>query len=116
VQFETFPATLIDRKTKTPLAVDYAVFHLLEVHPALDMHYDTIDSSEIERAELNPAKYQPHMRPFFRDEEFANIVLIHTSLKEHFDELGITGCSYRTLEEYNDSRLPVVMERLKRNT
>ena len=34
VQGETFPATLVDRKTKKPLPAACKVFHLLEVYPA----------------------------------------------------------------------------------
>lgn len=41
VQFETVPATLVDRKTREPLPVAYEVFHLLEVHPALEVYRAT---------------------------------------------------------------------------
>lgn len=100
VQFETFPATLIDRKTKTPLAVDYAVFHLLEVHPALDVRHATKGPPVVERAKFNREKVGQHERLFFRAQEAAHIVLIHVSLKQYFNEQGITGCRYEDIEEF----------------
>lgn len=98
VQFETFPATLVDRKTKTPLPVTYEVFHLLEVHPALDV-YDSDDPSVLE-AELNRERIAQHNRPFFRAQECKGIVLIKDTLRQHLDEVGIRGNQYMTMEEY----------------
>lgn len=100
VQFETFPATLVDRKTKEPLPVVYAVFHLLEIHPGLNVHHATQGPPIVDRAELNAEKYKHHMRPFFRAQESPDLVLVHETLKLHFDTVGITGCNYIPVEEF----------------
>lgn len=98
VQCETFPATLVDRKTKAPLPVVYEVFHLLDVYPALDV-YDSDDPSILE-AELNEKRIAQHNHPFFRVQEFKGIVLINETLRQHLDAAGIQGCQYMTIEEY----------------
>jgi hypothetical protein len=99
VQCETFPATLIDRKTKAVLPVAYAVFHLLEVHPALTVYRATSGPPIIERLELITEKWIIHQRPLFRAQEATDIVLIHTSLHQQLEAVGITGCTYTPVEE-----------------
>ena len=99
VHFETFPATLVDRKTKEPLPVAYEVFHLLEVHPALEVHWTTSGPPVIEKLDLISEKWMQHQRSFFRAQEAPNIVLIDTTVKHQCDAIGITGCKYTTPEE-----------------
>ncbi len=99
VQGETFPATLVDRKTKEPLPVRYEVFHLLEVYPALDVWFATTGLPLLERIQFNADKLSQHERPFFRAQESNNFVLIHETLKQQFDAAGITGCLYKNIED-----------------
>jgi hypothetical protein len=99
VQFETFPAMLVDRKTKEPLPVRYEVFHLLEVQPALEVYRAASGPPVIERLDLIADKWMKHKRPFFRAKEAQNIVLIHETLKQQFDTVGITGCKYTIPKE-----------------
>jgi hypothetical protein len=101
VRFETFPATIVDRKTKEPLSVRYEVFHLLEVHPALEVYETTSEDSLAEQLELVAEKWQAHQRPFFRAQEAEDIVLIHRTLRQHLEAEGITGCRFTPVEEYN---------------
>jgi hypothetical protein len=100
VQFETFPATVVDRKTKEPVPVSYQVFHLLKVYPALHVSRATSGPPIISRVELVPEKWQLHRRPFFRADESHDIVLIRDDLRNHLVEKGISGCVYTLIEAY----------------
>jgi hypothetical protein len=101
VQFEIFPATIINRKTKEPLSVHYQVFHLLEVHSALEVYRTTGSPPLIERLELVEEKWKAHQRPFFRVQESVDIVLMHQDLKQQLDAVGITGYRYTPVDEFH---------------
>lgn len=99
VQYETFSATIVDRKMGAELPVHYEVFHLLEQEPALDMDRSDIDVGVVRKLVVSSTKLQ-HQRPFFRVAELRNIVMIRDDIRAAFDALGITGCRYVPIDEY----------------
>lgn len=106
VHFETFPAAIVDRKTGMDLPVQYEVFHLLEQHPALDKEQSDIGRHGIGKLVLSAAS-MCHNRPLFRVAEQFNIVLIRDDLRVALDTIGITGCTYTPVEEYQTVLLVV---------
>lgn len=104
VQCETFPATRIDRTTGTTLRAPFEVFHLLEQHPALDVEQSDVTLDVVRKLVVLPAKLQ-HNRPFFRMAELRDIVLIRNDLRATFEDMGITGCTYIAIEEYQTASL-----------
>ena len=97
ILFEIFPATLIDYKTNEPLSQQYAVFHLLETHPCID-----IEQSGHGTLTLSDDCLQ-HGRPLFRPAEAIQLVLIHQSLQTQLDAAQITGCAYELLSRYGNT-------------
>lgn len=108
VRFETFPATLVDRKTKQPLEdQEHVVFHLMEVHPAID--WQKSDADEVTQAirRLVLSDKCLNDQPFlFRDQIRRELVFIHSSLKERFEELAISGFEYTPVEKYQFEGFP----------
>jgi hypothetical protein len=127
IRFETFPATLIGRKNDQVVSTDYAVFHLMEVYPAVKQLYfigdngqpslEEADYKDVELA-LSPSDKQflqkrkivqkleligkavEAKRPLFRLQEVETLILIHENLKTVLEEEQITGCAYIPLERF----------------
>lgn len=102
IQFETFPAEIIDRKTKKPLEVEYAIFHLLEKAEGIDMEksdYDVDSPYDIRHLVMTDESLHQG-KLLFRDRNFMQLVLMHEQLKTQLDKVGITGCSFTPVEEY----------------
>jgi hypothetical protein len=102
IKFETFPARIIDRKSKTPLAVEYEIFHLLEKGMGIDIEKSDfdIDSPYDIRHLVMTEESMLADRLMFRDQKFKQLVLMHEQLKRQVEEVGITGCQYTPIEEY----------------
>lgn len=107
INFETFPAILIDQKTKEELSIQYRIFHLLEIYPAIDKLLSNMDEQQgnINKIVLTKETFELE-KLFFRVKESPNIVLIHQRLKNRFDEEKITGCLYTPVEEFQILNLP----------
>lgn len=101
VKYETFPAKIIDRKTKSELPIHYKAFHLLEIYPALDEEKSVINYQNytIEKLVLKD-KITLISRPLFRIKEHCGIVLIHKKLKETLEKAQITGCVFTPVESF----------------
>jgi hypothetical protein len=97
IQFETFPATLLDYKTDEPLPQRYAVFHLLEIHPCIDLEQSGHGTLILCESCLQ------HKRPLFRPAEAIQLVLMHQSLHIQLNAAQITGCAYEPLSRYGDT-------------
>jgi hypothetical protein len=95
VLFETFPATIIDRRTGAVLSETHRLFHLLEMHPGLDRKKTFVNKPVIS------AKRMQVPLPLFRDQEFKHFVLIHRDLRAILEEQNITGCAYKPVEDYS---------------
>ncbi len=107
VSFEAFPCTLIDRKTKETLPLNYHVVHLLDVHEGVDAQKSDIDQEHrIIRKLVLTEDCIKSERSFFRLKDRANLVLIHQSLKSEFERIGITGCCYIPIDEYHVGIMP----------
>jgi len=91
VKFETFPVTIIDRKTKEVLPLHYELFHLLEMYPAIE--------KQLPRGLILTEACLRSKRLLFRAKEQMNLVLIHQDLKEKLEEAGIIGCHYTPVQE-----------------
>jgi hypothetical protein len=102
IRFETFPAQIIDRKTKKPLDVEYEIFHLLEMAKGIDVEKSDFDiESPYDICHLVMADESFYLgKPLFRDRKFTQLVLIHEQLKQQLEEAGITGCAYTPVGEY----------------
>jgi hypothetical protein len=101
VKFETFPATLIDRKTEVALPISYEVFHLLERHPCIDKERSpTSGPLAVAEQVVLTEECMERQKLFFRAEEASELVFIHQRLKTILEDAGITGCRYITLDEY----------------
>jgi hypothetical protein len=94
VNFETFPITLIARKTKEVLPFHYELFHLLEMYPAIE--------KQLPRGLILTETCLRSKRLLFRAQEQMNLVLIHQDLKEKLEEAGITGCEYTPVQEFDN--------------
>jgi hypothetical protein len=94
VKFETFPVTLIARKTKEVLPLHYEIFHLLEMYPAIE--------KQLPRGLILTEACLRSKRLLFRPEEQENLVLIHHDLKEKLEEAEITGCQYTPVQEFDN--------------
>lgn len=99
VHFESFPATVVDHRTKQLLPVQYEVFHLMEIHPGLDKELSDMDEFEIRRLVLTEACVQAN-KPLFRLKESKDIVLIHQDLRTTLDTANITGCRFTAVDEF----------------
>ena len=103
INFESFPVTIVDKKTKTPIVSSYQAFHLLEVHSAIDPNRSVvIDNGSIRIIEKLTLSQEAVLaaKPLFRTKEYFKLVLIHEKLKANLDQNGITGCTYIPLDEY----------------
>lgn len=102
IQFETFPAQIIDRKTKKPLDVTYEIFHLLEMAEGIDLEKSDYDvDSPYDTRHLVMADERLYAgKLLFRDREFMDLVLMRADLKHELDQANITGCRYTLVEEY----------------
>ena len=104
VPFETFPATLVDRKTLQILPDQYETFHLLDESPALDEVRTVVNSRGIDKLVLTNDFLQSQ-KPLVRISQYRSMVLIHRKLKQKFDEWKITGCHYTHVDEYSITKL-----------
>lgn len=96
VRFETFPALIVDKKTKQVLSDTYQIFHLLERHPGLDRKKTLVN---------RPVMSQQRMAaplPLFRDQEYQYHVLIHRDLRATFAAHQITGCRFEPVLDFDD--------------
>ena len=102
-RFETFETKLLGRKSGQELPLNYKVFRLLETH-------SVVDSERSDIRKLNGKTYRRHLK---LKEEFVNVtksvpifkerffkVLVHETLKEAIEQLGITGCKFTPLYDY----------------
>jgi hypothetical protein len=99
VRFEVFPATIVVRKTNALLPVEYNVFHLLEIEPALDVHQSVFQAHNIKKLVIT-SQCLAAAKPLFRVQEAIDLVLIHQRLKDVLTACGITGCTYTPVDEY----------------
>lgn len=107
IGFETFPAKIVDRKSKKPLEVAYEIFHLLEKGIGIDVEKSDFDEDspyDIRHLVVTEA-CKAEGRLLFRDQEFIQLVLMHEHLKQKLETEGITGCLYTPLEEYVSGEL-----------
>jgi hypothetical protein len=101
IRFETFPADIIDRKSKRPLEVEYEIFHLLERAKGIDVGKSDFDVESPDIRHLVMTDESLHSgKLLFRDQEFLQLALMHEQLKKRLDDAGITGCSYTPIEEF----------------
>ena len=100
IQFETFPAIMIDRKTQQPLPLEYEVFHLLEMYPAFDMTLTEEGTGYIRNLTLTEECLNSK-KLMFRVEEAADLVLMHQDLKDLLDANNITGCLYTPVDQFS---------------
>ncbi len=100
IQFETFPAIMIDRKTLQPLPLEYEVFHLLEMYPAFDMTITERGIGYIRNLTLTEECLNSK-KLMFRAKESANLVLMHQDLKDILDANNITGCLYTPIDQFS---------------
>lgn len=101
IAFEAFPASLVDHKTGAALPLAYRVFHMLELHPALDARRSIVSERGFERLVLTEAA-QRSGAPLFRVEDFEHLILIRDDFKARWDAAGITGCRYTPIDQYRD--------------
>ena len=102
IKFETFSARIIDRKSKTPLAVEYEIFHLLEKGVGIDVEksdFDVDSPYDIRHLVMTEESMLAN-RLMFRDQKFKQLVLMHEQLKQQLDEIGITGCQCTPVEDF----------------
>lgn len=102
IRFETFPAEIIDRKTKKQVEVEYNIFHLLEIAEGIDVEksdYDNDSPYDIRHLVMKDESLHQG-KLMFRDQKFQQLVLMHEQLKARLDQAGITGCSYTTVDEF----------------
>ena len=102
IRFETFPAQIIDRKTKKPLDVTYEIFHLLEMALGIDLEksdYDIDSPYDIRHLVMADERLYAG-KLLFRDSKFIGLVLMREDLKDQLEQAGITGCLYTPVEEY----------------
>jgi hypothetical protein len=122
VRFETFPAILLDKATKTRLPTEYRVFHLLEhksvssellasLNRSLDMnnllsqlrqdHQPNASETGSEIQDMNTDKTNQDNKAIanrmFRVLEEPSVVLIDGTLQEILDGLQVTGCLYQRI-------------------
>jgi hypothetical protein len=93
VSCETFPTTILHRKTKALLSDTHVVVHLLEKAVGLDRRTTFVDKPVLSKLRMQ----EPTL--FFRDAEFPYHVLIHEDLKARFDAAGMSGCRYRPVHD-----------------
>src|SRR5262245_32652587 len=115
IRFETFPATLLDRKTKQVLSAQSEIFHMLEKQDVMDEKKSQIsdefqldhlsatdpkgedaeldqvywDALHIRRLELTSSAARSK-RLMFRVRNHEHLVLVHSDLKAMLDQAGIT--------------------------
>lgn len=98
VTFETFPATLCDRKTDERLTDAYRAVNLLDRAPCFDLKKSSVGmaikrlvpSRELERSGLMLA----------RDTHHQSLVVVHERLKAAIEAAGLTGCLFTPLDAY----------------
>lgn len=99
IRFETFPVTVVDRRSKMTVPIEYRIFHLLESYSGIDMDRSDTDQYEIRKLVITKQCSQEKIL-MFRDLNLSNLVLIHQSLKDILDEADVTGCSYIPIEAF----------------
>jgi hypothetical protein len=92
VRFQSFPAILVDVESNAIISTNYAVFHLLECYPAIDIEQSTATHLILTTAFLH------HARPLFRPAEAFNRMFIRQDLRTQLQEEEITGCLYEPIE------------------
>lgn len=79
IRFETFPAEIIDRKTKKQVEVEYNIFHLLEIAEGIDVEksdYDNDSPYDIRHLVMKDESLHQG-KLMFRDQKFQQLVLMH---------------------------------------
>ncbi len=106
VLFESFPAMITNLYTNASASVSYQTFHLLEIQGGVHMEKSEIDkeSGGIRHLVLTQDCLN-RSTPLFRLEEYPNLVLLHTSLKDILDKQGITGCLYIPTDDFQNVEL-----------
>lgn len=108
VAFESFPVSVVDKITGQSLPDKYELFHLLEEYPALDLDKTQFSQLGIEEIVLAKEFLESDWQ-LTRISQYPAIVLIHASLKDKFDELGMTGCKYTPVEEYGMTKAAIAL-------
>jgi len=97
-KFESFPATVLDRKTKEIVPLSYEAPHLFEILPVLDENL-TIVKHKIEKLVLNE-EVNSVQTPMFRVKKRESVIIINESLKSILEANSITGYTCCPVNEY----------------
>ena len=100
VEYETFDATLIDKKKGIEQVDSHKVFHLLSEFSIIDWEKTIHDKfSYFKSIALNEDRVKS-APAFFVNSETRNYHFMREDLKEAIEAAGLTGFSFQTLDEF----------------
>lgn len=111
VRFEEFPCEILDRRSREVITDGYAVVHLLDCHPCMDVE-------KSDRSPGDPEKFVPPLikslvptpqcdaaqYPLFRVSEATQIILASEATRRAMLDRQITGVSLRPSLQLNEGQ------------
>lgn len=102
VRFETFPATVLDRKGAAA-SKRYALFHLMEIQRPVARRVPNANGV----MQLLPMsqRFAPDAPPVFHPSTHASLTFVTESVKEAIETAGLTGCTFEVVDEHFAPRI-----------
>lgn len=109
ISFETFPTSLLRKKTKKPIDKKYEVFRLLEISDAIDeqrTHYQIVNSKSITLKNIKRLyltnEFTNKPKPITRILNHAYLTIVSEEIKALIEENRISGCAFIPIDQYTE--------------
>ena len=100
VRYETFDAEICERNSDVRVLEDYRVFRLIETFPLVDPEQTVEEGNIIIRKMALRSEFAVEPPPIFLDENYRYLTFVNSDLRKLIEERNITGCSFRTIDQY----------------
>lgn len=104
IVFESFPVHLIDSNSSQPINAEYALFHLMKIHPIVDREKSDIkpDHSSFKNLVLTALDNRLEYA-LVRDAFLRSLVFVREDLLAEMIRMNITGYSLAEVHQYHFS-------------
>ena len=100
VRYETFDTEIYESKSNVRVLEDYRVFRLMNTFSLIDPDQVEITDNFIIKKMAVRESLEQEPPAMFRDENYRQVVFVSSDLREQMESQGITGCLFRTLEQF----------------
>lgn len=106
VRYETFDADIYERGSDVRVLEDYLVFRLMETFSLVDPDQTVEEGNIIVRKMALRSALEKEPPPIFLDENYRHLTFVNSDLRKLIEEQNITGCSFKTIDQYVSETWP----------